>query len=296
MQKIFSHGYDKQSDDFLISKSLHGSEEALVELISKHQNYIYNIAFKMVLSPFDAEDITQEVIIKVITKLGQYNGKSSFRTWLYKITVNHFLTMKKTWLEERYPTFSHYELELENISDQDLSPSEQVEWSELIEEARQGCLAGMLLCLTREQRIVFILGEIFSVPHDIGAEIMSISKDNFRQRLKRSRNDLYHFMNKKCGLVNDDNPCRCPKKLKGFIREGWVDPTTLKFNVNYSNRIYQIVEEKDSKLKKMEYLNYKQLQQDYSFQEKDFISKVFKDLIQSKMVKEVFELSGSNDE
>jgi RNA polymerase sigma factor (sigma-70 family) len=49
----------------------------------------------MTLSPFDAEDVTQEVLIKVITKLSQFKGKSNFRTWLYRITFNHFLKMKK---------------------------------------------------------------------------------------------------------------------------------------------------------------------------------------------------------
>lgn len=168
----------------------------------------------MVLSPYDAEDITQEVIIKIITRLNQFNHKSSFRTWIYRITVNYFLNVKEKWLEERYNSFSLYETDLDNIPMQELSVAEEVEMKELVEEARLGCLAGMLLCLSREQRMIYILGEIFSVPHNIGSEIMEISKDNFRQRLVRARNDIHQFMNKKCGLVNKKNSCRCPKKTK----------------------------------------------------------------------------------
>lgn len=70
---------------------------------------------------------------------------------------------------------------------------------------------------------------------------MMISKYNFRQRLCRARADLYRFMDKKCGLVNQNNPCRFHKKMKGFIKEGWVDPNNLKFNINYVKKIYEIV-------------------------------------------------------
>ncbi|WP_092249680.1 hypothetical protein [Lacrimispora sphenoides] len=78
--------------------------------------------------------------------------------------------MKKKWLEERYQTFTDYENDLDAIELHELSPEEMIENKELIEEARLGCLAGMLLCLNREQRIIYILGEIFLVPQDIGAE------------------------------------------------------------------------------------------------------------------------------
>lgn len=289
----FSKNYSGQEDDVLIAEALNGSESALVELISKHQNYIYNLAFKMVLSPYDAEDITQDVIIKVITKLRQFNGKSSFRTWLYRITVNHFLNMNKKWLEERYYTFPLYETDLDNIAIQPLSTSEEIEMKDLVEEARLGCMAGMLLCLSREQRIVFILGEIFAIPHSLGAEILNISKDNFRQRLSRSRHDLYQFMNNKCGLVNHDNPCRCQKKTKGFIQADWVDPKTMKFNTKYRKRIYEVISVKDSNLKTLEYLEYGNLMREHPFQEKEFIKKIITNILNNASVKSIFEL---NDE
>ena len=85
-------------------------------------------------------------------------------------------------------------------------------------------MLGMLLCLTREQRMAFILGAIFEVPSDIAGEVLGLSPEAFRKRLERARADLTSFMNAKCGLVNPNNPCRCPKKTAALIREGWVDP------------------------------------------------------------------------
>ena len=97
------------------------------------------------------------------------------------------------------------------------------------DEARIGCTTGMLLCLDREQRLIYILGEIFGVTDAIGAELLDVSRDNFRQRLARARRDLHSFMNEKCGLVNQANPCRCAKKTRAFMNAGFIDPAKLLF-------------------------------------------------------------------
>ena len=96
-------------------------------------------------------------------------------------------------------------------------------------EAMLSCTSGMLLCLDREQRLTFILGAIFEVSDTVAAEVLEITPDNFRQRLARARRDLRNFMNDKCGLVNQANPCRCAKKTRGFIQAGYVDPKNLLF-------------------------------------------------------------------
>ena len=67
-----------------------GSKEALELLITRHQRWIYNIALRMVFLPQDAEDATQEILIKLLTKLSTFRGESEFRTWLYRLAVNHF--------------------------------------------------------------------------------------------------------------------------------------------------------------------------------------------------------------
>jgi len=58
--------------------------------------------------------------------------------------------------------------------------------------------------------------EIVDVTDAVGAELLEISRENFRQRLARARRDLHRFMNDRCGLVNRSNPCRCAKKTRGF--------------------------------------------------------------------------------
>jgi hypothetical protein len=74
-----------------------------------------------------------------------------------------------------------------------------------------------------------VLGEILGASDAIGAEVMDVGRDAFRQKLSRARRDLHGFMNEKCGLVNAANPCRCEKKTRAFMRAGYVDPKNLFF-------------------------------------------------------------------
>jgi RNA polymerase sigma factor (sigma-70 family) len=253
----YNHNYDLQ----LIEQIKHGSQKALEELLQKHRHYIYNIAVKMCLSPFDAEDITQEVLIKIVNNIASFRAESTFRTWLYRITCNHFLTMKRKWLEDVITTFDAYGDELDGMKDTRLSAYEELEMQEIVEDAKIGCMSGMLLCLDREQRLVYVLGEIFGIDHSLGSEILQISKDNFRQRLARARRDLYNFMNNKCGLVNSNNPCRCAHKTKSFIQAGWVDEKTRKFNSQYVRRIQDAAPQKSADLCELTEIRYAELYQ-----------------------------------
>lgn len=88
----------------------------------------------------------------------------------------------------------------------------------------------MLMCLDRRQRLAFILGEVLGESSEVGGAALGESSANFRQLLSRARQDLYQFMNDKCGLVNPANPCRCARKASGFMRNGWLDPKNLQFS------------------------------------------------------------------
>jgi RNA polymerase sigma factor (sigma-70 family) len=239
MHNPFTEMVDESTDYDLIEQSNNGSQSAVEKLVLRHQAWIYNIAIRMVFHPHDAEEVTQEVLIKTITRLSTFNGQSKFRTWLYRITANHVLNMKRRGGEKESQTFSSYADAINGTPDLDLPDPKTVpvEVPLLVEEAKLSCTTGMLLCLDRKQRLIFVLAEIFGASDTVGSEILEISPDNFRQLLSRSRRDLYQFMNRQCGLVNANNPCRCPKKTKGFIAAGHVDPHNMTFS---SSRIHKI--------------------------------------------------------
>lgn len=239
MHNPFTEVDDGSMDSDLIERAKTGSRDALEALILRHQAWIYNIAVRMVFSPQDAEEVTQEVLIKAITRLSTFQGKSQFRTWLYRITANHVLNMKRRGGETQNQNFSSYADAINDTPDLDLPDpaSVPVDVPLLVEEAKISCTTGMLLCLDRKQRLVFTLGVIFEVSDSVGSEIMEMSPANFRQILSRARRDLYEFMHGQCGLVNPKNPCRCPKKTKGFIQAGHVDPHHLQFVPLHLRRI-----------------------------------------------------------
>lgn len=225
---------NEERDQGLVHLAKGGSRAALEELVVRHQAWIYNLALRMVHNPEDAKDATQEVLIKLLTRLSTFEGRSSLRTWLYRIAINHLLNMKRGRAESREITFAQYGQNLDNTDDtqdvelpdpQTISPDVQL----LIAETRIGCTSGMLLCLDRKQRLIFILGGIFGVSDVVGAELLKLSRDNFRQRLAQARHDLQNFMQDKCGLVNTTNPCRCAKKTRGFIKAGHIDSNNLRF-------------------------------------------------------------------
>src|SRR4029453_12040853 len=99
---------DDADDVALVRRIEGGDREALEALVARHQPWIYNIAVRMVYDPHDAEDVTQEVLIKVLTKLSTFEGRSRFRTWLYRIVVNHVLNMKRARAEAGEGCFRQY--------------------------------------------------------------------------------------------------------------------------------------------------------------------------------------------
>jgi RNA polymerase sigma factor (sigma-70 family) len=231
MSNPFKELVDESTDFALIEQAKSGSREALEKLVLRHQAWIYNIAVRMVFHAQDAEEVTQEVLIKAITRLSTFQGESRFRTWLYRITANHVLNMKRRGGEVDAQTFASYADAINGTPDLDLPDpkSVPVDVPLLVEEGKISCTTGMLLCLDRRQRLIFTLGEIFGASDTVGSQILEMTADNFRQSLSRARRDLYQFMHGQCGLVNANNPCRCPKKTKGFIDARHVDPDHLQF-------------------------------------------------------------------
>jgi RNA polymerase sigma factor (sigma-70 family) len=230
-------------DRALVARARSGNREALEALVQRHQGWIYNLAVRMLYHPQDAEDATQEILIKAVTRLSSFEGRSSFRTWLYRIVVNHVLNMKRGRIERTSISFRSYGHALDNTPDLDLPDPSSVpaDVRLLVAEAMIACVSGMLLCLDREQRLTYILGEIFGVTDTVAAELLEISGENFRQRLARARRDLHNFMNDKCGLVNRANPCRCAKKTRGFIQAGHVDPEHLLFAREHVRQVREVV-------------------------------------------------------
>lgn len=260
---------DDREDVELVGQAKNGDREALERLVLRHQAWIYNIAVRMVFQPQDAEEVTQEVLIKAVTRLSTFQGESKFRTWLYRIASNHVLNMRRRGAESEELTFPVYAAAINGTPDSELPDpkSAPVDVPILVEETKLACTAGMLLCLDRKQRLIFTLGEIIGVSDTVGSDILEMTAVNFRQCLARARRDLYQFMNNQCSLVNANNPCRCPKKTKGFIDGGHVDPNRLLFATGHLQRIKEVAVETARKIDDLADRSYAAIYREHPFLE-----------------------------
>lgn len=280
----------ESTDNELVTSAVSGNKKSLELLVKRHQAWIYNIALKMVWDPVDAEDVTQETLIRIITKLSTFRQESSFRTWAYRIAANYVINMKKRRMELHYTSLEKYGEQILSSRDTDLPDqnSVPVDVNLLIEETKIGCMNAMLLCLDREQRLIFILGNMFNVNDVTGSEIMEMSKDNFRQKLSRARKQLSNFMNDKCGLMKKDNPCHCSKKTKLMIDAGHVIPEKLLFSKNYIYTIEKVTPEKVENFNNLFEEKATKLFREHPFQESpDFVNSL-NEILSHKEFRSIF--------
>lgn len=207
-----------------------GDKEALETVVTYSQGYIYNLALRMLQRPADAEDATQEILIKLITHLGQFRGESEFSTWMYRLATNHLLNMRLRDKNHHTTSFDELTQALEmSLSHYSESTEEVFEKAELIEEVKRNCTLGMLMCLRREERLALILGELLEVSSEDGGYIMDTSPELYRKRLSRARKTLVEFVSHQCGIINPDSPCRCHKHVQNKIVAGLMNPEQLNY-------------------------------------------------------------------
>lgn len=206
-----------------------GNKDALERIVIGIQDNIYGLALRMLYNPADADDATQEILIKVITHLNSFQGKSLFTTWVYKIAANYLIRYKQ--VEKKYSTtFLKYEdsLELESSSkweQSEIDPAERTNYDEI----RISCLQGLLLCLSRELRITYLLVDIFDINSKEGAKILGIKAEVFRKRLSRAREKLRLFMIKNCSVLKQNNPCKCGYHVYSQIGTDRFSDNNIKF-------------------------------------------------------------------
>lgn len=214
----------------VVERARSGDARALEELVRALQDDVYGLAVRMLWRPQDAEDATQEILVKVITRLDSFRGDSALRTWAYRIAVNHLLSTRRRHMEHQGWTFDAFADDLAAGLDrhepaEPASPADRL----LAEEVKVGCTLGMLQCLDRPQRVAYILGEVFQLPSDTGAAICDTTPAAYRKRLSRARTKVRAFVAEHCGIVNPDAACRCTRRLQVAIRAGRIDPAAPTF-------------------------------------------------------------------
>ncbi len=202
-----------------------GDREALEQLVREVQGPMYRLALRFTGHPEDARDAAQEVLVRLVTSLSSFEGRSRFTTWAYTVAVRQLSRSRRRPVEASVAAAADFAAFLDrHVADPDPEPADQVAFAELCADVRLACTYGMLLCLTREQRVAYVLGDLLRFPDTTGAEICDITPAAFRQRLARARATMRDLMGSRCGLVRRENPCRCPRLVAPSVSAGLLDP------------------------------------------------------------------------
>jgi RNA polymerase sigma factor (sigma-70 family) len=214
----------------LADQATGGDRSALEALLLAIRDEVYRLALRMLGHPHDAEDATQEILVKVATHLGSFQGKSRLRTWVFRLAANHVLNFRRGQRE----MFS-FEMMSELIATGSALPEPTTPTAlELAEEVKLGCTQGMVLALDRDHRLAYVLVDLFELSGNEAGEVLEIEPAALRKRISRARQRIAEFMTEHCGLVDEQRPCRCAKMSVLTTQLGILDPQSLLWKVHPS--------------------------------------------------------------
>lgn len=213
----------------LITKAAAGDKSSLETVILSIQDLVFNLSLRMLGSFPDAEDATQDILLKVMTHLSSFKGESAFSTWVFRIATNHLKNYRKHMFAKFPLSFEFYGDDIKNGKIGDVPDlTQNVEKSILAEELKLACTNVMLQCLDTESRCIFILGTMFKVDSRIAGDILGIAPEAYRQRLSRIRAKMADFLKEYCGEYGNGT-CRCVDRVNYAIQNHRIHPAQLSF-------------------------------------------------------------------
>ncbi len=206
-------------DEPLVAKACAGDRDALRSIVSGLEKPVFQLCFRMLGDVDDAQDATQDILIRVITHLGSFQGRSALWTWVYRVSVRHVMHMQRR--GRRQPSLSPERLA--TLIERGLAHGAETappsaETQVLENEVRLSCTQGMLMTLSAEERMALVLVELVGLNAAQAAEIVESTHGAFRQRLSRARRRLSEFLRENCGLENPQAPCRCRRQIAAKTR------------------------------------------------------------------------------
>lgn len=174
-----------------------GSEEAFAWLISRYQQPLYSLIYRILPDPGDAPDITQEVFVKVFRGISRFQGEASLRTWIYRIALHEALNQRRWWSRH-----SHREVTFEpvpeagqeysvadSLVDQNESPFDAAARAEVTARVESA-----LREVPEPFRTVVALRDIEGFSYEEIAEILNTSLGTVKSRLTRGRAHLKRLL------------------------------------------------------------------------------------------------------
>lgn len=211
----------------LIQKATAGDKPSLETVIGSVQDLVFNLSLRMLGTFPDAEDASQDILLKVMTHLSSFKGESAFSTWVFRIAVNHLKDYKKHMFAQFPLSFEFYGDDIQNARTEDVPDlTQNVEQAILAEELKLSCTNVMLQCLDTESRCIFILGTMFQVDSRIAGDLLGITPEAYRKRLSRVRKKMADFLIEYCGEYGTGK-CHCADRVNYAIQSRRINPAQL---------------------------------------------------------------------
>lgn len=236
----------------LVRLAAEGDKGALEQLLTGVQDLVFNLSLRMLGTIHDAEDASQEILIRVMTNLASFRGESAFTTWVFRIAVNHLENYRKSMFAQHPLSFEYYGEDIVSGKEKDIPDLTMgVDRNLLEQELKLSCTNVMLQCLDTDSRCIYILGTMFRVDSRLAAEILEISPEAYRQRLSRIKKKMAGFLDKYCGL-SGKGVCSCSKRISYAIATHRVNPekpeyTSLEENTEFLQECKTAMEEIDDR-------------------------------------------------
>lgn len=178
----------------LIQKAARGDQDAFAQLLELHQNKVYGLTLRLVGSPEDAMELTQETFFNAWRGLPNFHADSKFSTWLYRLATNAAIDFLRR--EKRRRNLSTIPLSTDDdpdrvldIPDQRFTPQSQLERQELQEAVHRG-----LGQLSDEHRQVLVLRELNGLSYTEIAQVLGLEEGTVKSRIFRARLALRNIL------------------------------------------------------------------------------------------------------
>ncbi len=167
----------------ILVRAAGGDVSSFESIYKTYSGFVYNVAIRMTSNQHNAEEITQEVFLTIYRKLKSFSFESSFKTWVYRITVNGSINYLKKISAERHKI---------NQSKMELKQSEGPDQigKMMNQEYQEKVISSMLASLNPDQRICIILRNLEGLSYEEIAKTLKININTVRSRLKRAREAL----------------------------------------------------------------------------------------------------------
>lgn len=178
----------------LLEKVREGDGGAIRALVESHTDMAYSVAFKVLKSKEDAEEVVHDSFLKALDSLADFNRYSRFSTWLYQIVYRNSINRLKT--RKEIIDISQVRLELLSV------PADQ--WEELHEADRKRYLSMALTKLDYVDNLVVTLFYLDEKPISEICSILDLGKSAVKMRLLRSRKTLKNELEKLLNRESDE--------------------------------------------------------------------------------------------